>query len=95
MIHSTLVPLVMQEFSRLSARAEESRAVFQELTRREMEVLELLGCGRRNRQIADKLFITERTVKNHVSSILAKLQVNDRTEAALIAARYGLTPECE
>jgi DNA-binding NarL/FixJ family response regulator len=91
-IYPPLVPRVLGEFSRLSTRAERNRELFQELTRREVEVLELLGEGLRNRQIADRLFITERTVKNHISSILAKLHVNDRTEAALVAARHGLTP---
>jgi DNA-binding NarL/FixJ family response regulator len=92
-IYPSLVSRVLQEFSRLSTRTERTRELFQELTRREVEVLELLGQGRRNREIAAKLFLSERTVKNHVSSILAKLHVNDRTEAALIAARHGLTRE--
>ena len=55
-----------------------------------MEVLELLASGLRNRQIAQKLFLSEKTVRNHISAILGKLQANDRTEAALIASRHGL-----
>lgn len=94
-IYPTLVPRVLQEFARISTRTERQRELFQELTRREVEVLELLGQGRRNREIAENLFLSERTVKNHVSSILAKLHVNDRTEAALIAARHGLTREAD
>jgi DNA-binding NarL/FixJ family response regulator len=90
-IYPSLVPRVLQEFARLSVQTERHREIFQELTRREVEVLELLGEGRRNREIADRLYISERTVKNHISSILAKLHVNDRTEAALIAERHGLT----
>jgi len=89
-IHPSLVPRVMSEFARLTEKSERQRAVFQELTRREIEVLELLGKAKRNREIADKLFITEQTVKNHVSSILSKLHTNDRTEAALFACRHGL-----
>ncbi len=90
-IYPPLVPRVLQEFSRLATHTQRQREIFQELTRREVEVLELLGQGRRNREIAQRLSITERTVKNHVSSILHKLHVNDRTEAALLAARHGLT----
>ncbi|MCE5200468.1 MAG: response regulator transcription factor [Armatimonadota bacterium] len=89
-IHPPLVPHMLEEFSRLSKQAQSDRELFKELTRREIEVLELIGQGRRNREISARLFISERTVKNHVSSILAKLQVNDRTEAALIAAKHGL-----
>lgn len=94
-IYPTLVPRVLQEFARLSTRAERNRELFQELTPREIEVLELLGQGCRNHEMATRFGISVRTVKNHVSNILAKLHVNDRTEAALIAARHGLTPETE
>ncbi len=82
---------MVAEFNRISGMRAAAKEVFAELTRREMEVLELLGEGMRNRQIAERLFISEKTVKNHVSSILAKLHLNDRTEAALLAARHGLT----
>lgn len=61
-----------------------------QLTPREAEVLGLISRGLRNRQIAEKLFVTERTVKFHVGSILAKLGAHNRTEAARIAARRGL-----
>jgi DNA-binding NarL/FixJ family response regulator len=54
-------------------------------------VLELLATGLRNKDIAARLFLSEKTVKNHISSIFAKLQVNDRTEAAVLAAHHGLT----
>jgi DNA-binding NarL/FixJ family response regulator/class 3 adenylate cyclase len=85
-----LVARVMKEFTRLAQAGQETRALFAELTRREIEVLELLGTGMRNRPIAEKLFLSEKTVKNHISNILAKLQVNDRTEAALLARQHGL-----
>jgi DNA-binding NarL/FixJ family response regulator len=60
------------------------------LTEREMEVLQLLARGKANKQIATSLYVTEKTVKAHVSSILSKLGVQSRTQAALYAVRAGL-----
>jgi two-component system, NarL family, response regulator LiaR len=60
------------------------------LTERETEVLQLLARGKANKQIATSLYVTEKTVKAHVSSILAKLGVSSRTQAALYAVRAGL-----
>ncbi|MDP4127706.1 MAG: response regulator transcription factor [Bacillota bacterium] len=62
-----------------------------ELTEREREVLVQLGHGCSNKEIADKLFITEGTVKNHVSNIISKLELRDRTQAAIFAVRFGIT----
>ena len=59
------------------------------LTRRECEVLQLLADGNSNRGIGDALFISEKTVKNHVSSILQKINVNDRTQAVIEAIKKG------
>lgn len=85
------VARVMQEFARQASFLEKHKEVFAGLTRREVEILEQIGRGVRNKEIAERLFISERTVKNHVSAILAKLQVNSRTEAALLANKYGLS----
>ncbi len=60
------------------------------LTRREMEVLKLLSVGMYNKEIAEQLNISERTVKNHVSNIFKKIQVTDRTQAAVFAIRNNL-----
>ena len=81
---SLLQPLIA---SRLIQRLDEPAAG---LTERELEVLQLLASGARNKEIAVKLFLSERTVKFHVSSILGKLGAGNRTEAAAIATREGL-----
>jgi two-component system, NarL family, response regulator LiaR len=62
----------------------------EELTEREAEVLQLVARGKANKQIASDLFVSEKTVKAHVSSILMKLGVQSRTQAALLAVRTGL-----
>jgi DNA-binding NarL/FixJ family response regulator len=61
-----------------------------DLTARELEVLQLLARGLDNHQIAETLYLSQHTVKNHVSSILAKLQVGNRIQAAVRAVRSGL-----
>jgi two-component system, NarL family, response regulator LiaR len=63
----------------------------EQLTRREREVLELIALGHSNKRIAFELGIAEKTVKTHVGHLLAKLGVADRTQAALLAVRRGLT----
>jgi two-component system response regulator DegU len=59
------------------------------LTKRESEVLRLMAEGKSNKVIGDHLFISEKTVKNHVSSILQKMEVDDRTQAVIIAIKNG------
>ncbi|MCK1998176.1 two component transcriptional regulator, LuxR family [Paenisporosarcina quisquiliarum] len=61
------------------------------LTPREQDVLSELTKGKSNREIASSLFVTEKTVKTHISNIFAKLHVQDRTQAALYAVKHGLT----
>lgn len=64
-----------------------------ELSEREFEILTLIGRGFTNAEIAEKLFLTKGTVRNYVSAILAKLGVEDRTQAAILAVQYGLVDE--
>ncbi|GAB0107440.1 response regulator transcription factor [Nocardia sp. JMUB6875] len=70
---------------------DERHAALRDLTDREVEVLRLLGEGHTNRQIAQQMFLSERTVKNYVSQTLGKLGLRRRTEAAALAARLGLS----
>ena len=65
-------------------------AMLDEVSVRELEVLQVAADGLTNKQIAEQLFITEKTVKNHISNTFAKLNVNDRTQAILYALRQGL-----
>jgi NarL family two-component system response regulator LiaR len=67
-----------------------SDAGLDQLTAREREVLALLGEGLTNKELAARLFVAEKTVKTHVSSVLSKLHLTDRTQAALFAVHHGL-----
>jgi two-component system, NarL family, nitrate/nitrite response regulator NarL len=78
-------PGVMEMFMK-----KDEDKIVESLTEREIEVLEALGRGLCNKDIAKTLFITEYTVKKHVSQVLAKLNLTDRTQAALYANRIGL-----
>lgn len=68
---------------------EDTQSIYSPLSPRELEVLELVAAGRTNKEIALLLDISNQTVKNHVSSILRKLAVNDRTQAVVYAMRRG------
>jgi len=83
---------VVAEFSRMSdsTTAVAQQNLVEPLSERELEILGVLATGASNREIANKLFITEGTVKNHVTNILGKLGVRDRTQAALKAKDIGL-----
>jgi len=74
----------------LTSKQNEGRNHLDELTKRELEVLKEIASGKSNKEIASSLFITEKTVKTHVSNVLAKLELADRTQAALFAVRNGV-----
>ena len=95
-LHPKVTHNLVTEFRRLSER--EHKGAFQQndirrpyhlLTKRECEVLQLLTDGQSNRTIGETLFISEKTVKNHVSSILQKMAVNDRTQAVVSGIKNG------
>jgi DNA-binding NarL/FixJ family response regulator len=85
-----LDPVIARQLTRSLAIAK-PRAV-DALTEREREVLVLVARGLSNRQVADALVISERTARSHVSSILTKLGLASRTQAALVAIREGIAP---
>lgn len=76
---------VVAEFNRLSVQPPPAPPLVEPLSEREIEILGLIASGASNKEIAGRLFITEGTVKNHVTNILGKLDVRDRTQAALKA----------
>jgi NarL family two-component system response regulator LiaR len=73
-----------------SRQTQPATLITGKLTEREVEVLRLIAKGLSNTDIADRLFLSDGTVRNHVSAILAKLGVSDRTQAAVIAIQHGL-----
>jgi two-component system response regulator DegU len=97
-LHPKVTHNLVKEYRRLSmgegrgaqnTQVIEIRRPLHLLTRRECEVLQLLADGKSNRAIGEALFISEKTVKNHVSNILQKMSVNDRTQAVVVAIKNG------
>jgi NarL family two-component system response regulator LiaR len=87
---SSLHPVVARKLIQELARADERAEIQESLTDREQQVLKLLARGMSNQQISQELVISEATVRNHVSNILSKLELESRTQAALYALREGL-----
>ena len=85
-----LAPAVARKLIEGVAVPREDTRQLDQLTERERQVLALLGHGLSNKEIAAKLSISEKTVKFHVSGVLSKLRVSDRTQAALFASKHGL-----
>lgn len=95
-LHPKVTHNLVREYRRLALdenhetnQMPEIRRPLHLLTRRECEVLQLLADGQSNRAIGETLYISEKTVKNHVSNILQKMNVNDRTQAVVLAIKNG------
>jgi DNA-binding NarL/FixJ family response regulator len=80
---------VLKEFRELAVYGQEAAPIFAPLSPREVEILDNIARGMTNKQVAYALTISEQTVKNHMSSILRKLSVNDRTQAVVYAMKQG------
>jgi len=85
-IHSSMARELITEFKRIKSGDDNPN----QLSDRERDVLKLLAKGLVNREIANQLFISEKTVKNHISNIFRKLDVQDRTQAAVYALKHHL-----
>ena len=86
----SLHPLIAKKVLEELHAPPEDQEIYESLTRRELEVLSLIAHGLENREISRQLFVSEATVRTHVSNILSKLHLASRTQAALYALREGL-----
>ncbi len=90
-LQSTVTGTVVEAVTRMMTAGPTASALVLPLSPREREILRLVATGASNKEIADQLCVAEGTVKNHVTNILLKLDVRDRTQAALRARALGLT----
>ncbi|WP_010247435.1 response regulator [Acetivibrio cellulolyticus] len=89
-IQANMTRELVREFNKITLH-DKSKSEESNLTAREVEVLELIAEGMINKEIAKRLYISEKTVKNHVSNIFRKLNVSDRTQAAIYAFKHNMT----
>ena len=90
LIYPSVARRVLDEFGQLRSTTSTETDVYSDLTPREREVLRLIASGRANKEIAAQLGISERTVKTHISNIFSKLELTDRTQAALFVHNRGM-----
>jgi DNA-binding NarL/FixJ family response regulator len=81
--HPRITQKLLGEFQRITKKSQET----EQLSRREQDVLRLIARGKSNREIGEELYISEKTVKNHITNIFRKIEVTDRTQAALYAVK--------
>ncbi len=94
LIEPVLTGAIVSEFRRLSD-AHAAGQYINELTEKEIEIIRYVATGMSNKEIAEKLAYSEKTVKNYLSIVFQKLGIRDRTQAAIFALRHGLLPEEE
>jgi len=92
-LHPDIARKLMERVAQAPAEPRPTAAPVESLTARELEVVRLVARGRSNHEIAQELVISEKTVKTHVSSILSKLNLEDRTQLAIYAIKSGLAGE--
>jgi DNA-binding NarL/FixJ family response regulator len=90
LISPAIAAKVLQRLRATSSSAHEPKAIRSELSDRELQVLKLIANGKDNTMIAAELHISPKTVKNHISNILMKLQIDNRIQAAVYAVRTGI-----
>jgi DNA-binding NarL/FixJ family response regulator len=89
-VSPTIAAKVLQRVRASSSQPEIEKTIRAELSEREIEVLKLIANGKDNAMIAAELHISPKTVKNHISNILMKLQIDNRIQAAVYAVRSGI-----
>jgi NarL family two-component system response regulator LiaR len=87
-LHPDITRMLMEQVAQQASATRQRLS--EELTRRELEVIQLVAQGRNNHDIAEALVISEKTVKSHISNILGKLHLDDRTQLAIYAIKHGL-----
>jgi DNA-binding NarL/FixJ family response regulator len=90
-VSRTMMIEIMDELSQTDGHSSPDMEIFSKLTNRELEILREIGTNASNREIAQRLFISENTVKHHIYSIMEKLNLPNRREAARIAKESGIT----
>ncbi len=90
LLQPSMASKLLHEFSNIQKHEDEKAKHYEALTSREKEVLACIAKAMSNKEIAAQLFISDKTVKNHLSHIFRKLHINDRTSAALMAVKEGL-----
>ncbi len=94
LVEPEMTGAIVSELRRLSERSpKKGQHVIDLLTEKELEIVRYVAAGMSNKEIADKLVYSEKTVKNYLSNIFQKLNIRDRTQAAILALRQGILPE--